>query len=124
MIGGWQGQFGTEFGALDAEEGFDIAHIGILSEQLLAQCQVGRHIDGGNDEDEVGAGRDAPALLHAGFGHGFVLELQQRAAVLPVQRDFHNGLQAMTGEAGDVFAAQDGDLFLDQTQLLQAFDPA
>ncbi len=76
MIGDGQGQCGTEFGSLDAEEGFDIAHIGILREQLLAQCQVGRHIDAGNDEDEVGAGRDAPALLHAGLGHCLVLELQ------------------------------------------------
>ena len=78
-------KFSAELCTLYAEEGFDIAHIRVLGKKLLAEGKVGRHVSRGDDQNEVGARRYTPALMHPGLGNGFVLELQQGRAVLPVQ---------------------------------------
>lgn len=77
--------FSTELCTLYAEERFDIAHVRVLGKQLLTEGEVGRHVGRCDDQNEVWARRYTPALLHPGLGNGFVLELQQGRAVLPVQ---------------------------------------
>jgi hypothetical protein len=50
---------------------------------------IGRHVGHVQHEHEIGAGRDAPALLHGRFGHRTQLKRVQMLGALAVQRDLH-----------------------------------
>ena len=115
---------GGELGAFGRKEGFDVAHVGVLREQGLADAQVVRHVGGLYDQHEVGAGRDAPALLHGIVGHGAGFKGVQVFAALTVQRHFHQRGQAVAQRGAQLVTVEHRDLPLDPAAIDQALDAA
>jgi len=115
---------GGEFGAFGRKEGFDVAHVGVLREQGLADAQVVRHVGGLHDQHEVGAGRDAPALLHGIVGHSAGFKGVEVFAALLVQRHLHQCREAVPQCGAQLVAVEHRDLPLDPAALDQALDAA
>jgi len=111
-----------ELGAFDAEERFHIAHIGGLGEQALAQGQIAGHVGGLHHQHKIGAGRDAPALLHGVFGVQALFKGIQMLFALLVEGDFDQGAQGVTERCAQFVGVQNGDLTLDPALVMQAFD--
>jgi hypothetical protein len=106
----------VELGALHAEEGLHVAHVGVLREQALHQRCICRHARAMHHEHEVRTGRDAPALLHRGLGHGALLEGLQMLGALAVERDLHQGGEACRQRV----RVEQGDAALDDPFVEQA----
>ena len=73
------------------------------------QRVVAGHVGDLDDEHEVGAGRDAMALLHRGLGDGARLERVERLGDLAVERDLDDRRQAVAERLG----REQGDAALD-----------
>lgn len=58
----------AEFGALDAEEGLDVAHVGVDREQALGDGVVVGHVQRVNHEYEIRPRRHPVTLLHVVVG--------------------------------------------------------
>ena len=97
-----------ELGALGGEEGLDVAHVGVLREQARRRGVVGRHVGDPQHEHEIGAGTNAPALLHRGVGDGDRLERIEvlgdviRSRSPCVQRKVGPGTRPLYTQAGNV----------------------
>jgi hypothetical protein len=90
----------VELARLRLKNGLHVAHVGIGGEQALRQRAVVRHVARAHHQHEVGAGRDAPALLHRVVGDHAGLEGVERGGVLPVQRDLDHRLQSVAEHRG------------------------
>ncbi len=109
------GTRGRELRALQAEEGLDVAHVGVAGEEALRQRLVAGHVAHGGHQHEIRPRRDAVALLHRVVRRHARFEGVERGGVLAVQRDLdHRGEQG-----ADPLGAEDRDLALDPARLAQ-----
>ena len=105
---------------MDAEEGLDVAHVGVGGEEPLDERVVRRHVGELDRQDEVGAGGDAVALAHGVLGHRPGFESSQRLGRLPVESDLDDGREAVAQPLG----RKDGDRFLDDPGLGEPLHPS
>ena len=90
-----QHPLGFKFGTFDAEEGLDIAHVGVCGKKPLRQCQMRWHVCAVHDEDEIWPRRHAVALLHGWVCRDTLFKCVQVLWALVVQGDFNNGAQSL-----------------------------
>jgi hypothetical protein len=82
----------------------------------------GRHVGHVHDQHEVGARRDAVALLHRRRRRDALLEGVQLLGALAVERNLHHRAQAMPQNGREAVGVQDRDLALDQPGIPQPLD--
>jgi len=103
---------------LVAKKSLHVAHIGVLCEQALRDGEISVHVRGMDDQHKVRSRRHPPALLNGVVSHGTGFKSVELLCVLPIQRHFHQCLQAVA----EFVAAQDGHLTLDPATFCQALD--
>lgn len=117
-------QFSAELCTLYAEERFDIAHIRVLGKKLLTEGEVGRHVGRCDDQNEVEVQEIHASIAVPRARQRLCARIAARPCCLAGPVGLYNDLQALTSQLGQLLAAQDDDLFLDQSKLLQALDAA